>query len=170
MIATFKDEFRAKIKNPNILSTLQNLNQAQFKELMTYIDKLTYNATNKISGQVATATNAIARGDLYKPLDDNSIKEATLEDVVSNMINTLNRLPARSTTSTIMDAIRTSTLQSFNDLEHTIENDIIHSADASRMTEDYLENGRIPNGVTEEKMDEIVDENEANNFDQSIME
>ena len=164
-----KNEFKSKIKNPNVLSTLQNLNQSQFKELLNYIDKLTVNATNNISGHVSNATSAIARGDLYKPLDDNSIKEATLEDVVENMINSLNKLPSRVTASTLIDTIKTSTLQSFNELEQTIERDVIHTADADKITEDYMERGISPANMSEDKIGEIIDENEANNNNQSTM-
>ena len=169
MVIAFRDEFKSKIKNPNVLNTLQNLNQAQFKELLNYIDKLTINATNNISGHVSRATAAIARGDLFKPMDDDSIKEATLENVINNMIGSLNKISGRTTASAVMDAIKSSTLQTFNHLENTIENDVVHSADADRITEDYIERGVVPAGMSEDKVGEIIDENEANNSNQSTM-
>ena len=135
-IKTFNDELHSKVDNPYLFQTLQSLTPSQYKELLGHVNKLTTNATNRISDHVNNATRLIERNDIFKPMNDSSIKDATLEGVVDNMIEVLGRLPQqRLSPQAVMDAIKSSTLTSFNELEATIDRDVYHNNEAAEITE-----------------------------------
>ena len=168
-IKTFNDELYSKVKNPNLFQALKSFTPAQYKELLNHINKLTTNATEKISGHVRYATDAISRDDVFKPKDDNSIKEATLEDVVDRMIDALGKLPQNKLDSrTIMDTIKRSTHDSFNELDKTIDKDVYHDDEAARITEAFEETGST-SGLQESECRDLAAEYNAVSASASIM-
>ena len=168
-IKTFNDELYSKVKNPNLFQALKSFTPAQYKELLNHINKLTTNATEKISGHVRYATDAISRDDVFKPKNDNSIKKATLEDVVDRMIDALGKLPQNKLDSrTIMDTIKRSTHDSFNELDRTIDKDVYHDDEAARITEAFEETGST-SGLQESECRDLVAEYNAVSASASIM-
>lgn len=168
-IKTFNDELYSKVKNPNLFQALKSFTPAQYKELLNHINKLTTNATEKISGHVRYATDAISRDDVFKPKNDNSIKKATLEDVVDRMIDALGKLPQNKLDSrTIMDTIKRSTHDSFNELDKTIDKDVYHDDEAARITEAFEETGST-SGLQESECRDLAAEYNAVSASASIM-
>lgn len=119
-VLSYKKMLAERIRDPQILKTFQNMGNKQYEEIAKFVVGRTKDSANNVKGYIETATAMMQRGEFFLPRNDEMVKEATIDNVLENILSALANCNS-SSPSAVMNSLKTAIKDSYDTLEYTIK-------------------------------------------------